>query len=72
MAMAACVLSFIVVAVSKDNRLRCIFLTVCSGVVFAPPLLSAAVLANMSPNARICSVVMGVNGFANVGSLVAG
>lgn len=70
--LAVAVLGFIVVAVSKDNKLRYVFLTVCSGGVFAPPLLSAALLANMSPNARIRSVVMGVNGFANVGSVVAG
>lgn len=63
---------FIVVAVSDNNKLRYIFLTACSGGVFAPPWLSAALLANMSPNARIRSVVMGMNGFANVGSVIAG
>lgn len=70
--LAVAILGFIVVAVSKDNNLRYVFLTICSGGVFAPPLLSAALLANMSPNARIRSVVMGVNGFANVGSVIAG
>lgn len=66
------IVGFIVVAVSDNNKLRYVFLTVCSGGVFAPPLLSAAMLANMSPNARIRSVVMGINGFANVGSVIAG
>lgn len=66
------VIGFIVVVVSDNNKLRYIFLTICAGGVFAPPLLSAALLANMSPNARIRSVVMGMNGLANVGSVIAG
>lgn len=70
--LAVAILGFIVVAVSKDNKLRYVFLTVCSGGVFAPPLLSAALLANMSTNERVRSVVMGMNGFANVGSVIAG
>ncbi|KAI3400762.1 hypothetical protein diail_1971 [Diaporthe ilicicola] len=70
--LAVAILGFIVVAVSKDTKLRYVFLAVCSGGVFAPPLLSAALLANMSTNERVRSVVMGINGFANVGSVIAG
>lgn len=66
------VLGFIAVATSNNDKFRYVFLTVCAAGVSAPPLLVAAQLANMSPNARIRSVVMGINGFANVGGVISG